>query len=128
MNVMGICGLCLKVALTIGAESVFKSISNKDLNKLTECTLLGHIRWVRQMMDRGIIRSMQWCGTWDMTAGGHTRGNIDRDLLLEVKAGTQVLQTRAEYLCALQGLDIKACAWLSMSWRNANSLRGVTPE
>ena len=33
---------------------------------------------------------MQWCDTRDMTADGHTKGSIDRQLLLEVMVGTQV--------------------------------------
>ena len=45
-------GLSIKVTLTIDAESVFKALSSKDLNKLTECTLLGHTMWTRQMMER----------------------------------------------------------------------------
>eukprot|EP00959_Pyramimonas_sp_CCMP1952_P169371 3537996-Pyramimonas_sp.AAC.1 len=29
-------------------------------------------------MERGIVRSIQWCDTRDMTADGHTQGSIDR--------------------------------------------------
>ena len=46
-------GLCFKITLTIDAESAFKSLSSKVLKKPTECTLLGHIRWILQMMEKG---------------------------------------------------------------------------
>ena len=87
-NILEIGGLCIKVTVTVDAESVCKSLSSKDLQKPTECTLLGHISWIRQMMDRGIVHSVQWCDTRDMTADGHTKGSIDRALLLQVMAGT----------------------------------------
>eukprot|EP00959_Pyramimonas_sp_CCMP1952_P294778 6165542-Pyramimonas_sp.AAC.1 len=76
-------GLSIKVTLTIDAEYVFKSLPSKDLKKPTECTLQGHINWTRQMMERGIVHSIQWCDTRDMTAGGHTKRNIDRDVLVQ---------------------------------------------
>ena len=37
----------------------------------------------------GIIEIVQWCDTRDMTAGGHAKGSIDRELLLDVMAGNQ---------------------------------------
>ena len=85
-------GLSIKVYLTIDAESVFKSLSSKDLKKPTECTLLGHISWIRQMMSKGIVYAIQWCDTRDMTADGHTKGSIDRDGILQVMAGQQTFK------------------------------------
>ena len=82
-------GLSIKVSLTIDAESVYKSLSSKDLKIPTERTLLGHISWIRELMDIGIVHNVQWCDTRDMTADGHTKGSIDRDGLLEVMSGTQ---------------------------------------
>ena len=41
------------------------------------------------MMERGIVHSVQWCDTRDMTADGHTKGSIDRELLLQVMSGQQ---------------------------------------
>ena len=51
--------------------------------------MLGHISWIRELMDIGIVRNVQWCDSRDMSAGGHTKGSIDRDGLLEVMSGTQ---------------------------------------
>ena len=77
------------MTLTTDAESVFKSLSSKDLKTPTEKTLLGHVAWLRQLLDRGLIWEVQWCDTRDMTADGHTKGSIDRALLLAVMDGKQ---------------------------------------
>ena len=41
------------------------------------------------MLERGIVQSIQWCDILGMTADGHTKGSIDRELLLQVMAGSQ---------------------------------------
>ena len=41
------------------------------------------------MMERNIVHCVQWCDTRDMTADGHTKGSIDRELLLQVMSGIQ---------------------------------------
>eukprot|EP00959_Pyramimonas_sp_CCMP1952_P249145 5208025-Pyramimonas_sp.AAC.1 len=71
-------GFNIKAILTIDAESVFTSLSSKDLQKPTECTLLGRISWKRQMIDRDVVHGVQWCGTRDMAAEGYAKGCIDR--------------------------------------------------
>ena len=85
-------GLCLKVTLTTDAESVYKSLTSRDLKVPTEKTLLGHVSWIRELLELGIVSHIQCCDTRDMTADGHTKGSIDRALLLEVMAGQQVFR------------------------------------
>ena len=80
-------GLQLKVILTIDAESVYKSLTSRDLKAPTEKTLLGHVAWIRELLTHGIITTMQWCDTRDMAADGHTKGIIDRQGLLDVMKG-----------------------------------------
>ena len=82
-------GLGLVVTLTTDAESVYKSLTSRDLKVPTEKTLLGHVSWLREMLALGILESVQWCDTRDMTSDGHTKGSIDRHLLLEVMSGRQ---------------------------------------
>eukprot|EP00959_Pyramimonas_sp_CCMP1952_P044208 924008-Pyramimonas_sp.AAC.1 len=43
-------------------------------------------------MERGIVRSIQWCDTRGMTADGHTKGSIDREMLLQVMGGIQTFK------------------------------------
>ena len=82
-------GLDSKVYLTIDAACVSKSLSSKDIKTPTESTLLGHINWIRQMMSTGIVHSIQWCDTRDMTADGHTKGSIDREGISHIMSGRQ---------------------------------------
>jgi hypothetical protein len=83
-------GLALTVILTIDAESVYKSLTSRDLKTPAEKTLLGHVCWIRELLQLRLIESLQWCDTRDMTADGHTKGCIDRHLLLELMKGQQV--------------------------------------
>jgi len=85
-------GLALKVTLTMDAESVYKSVISRDMKAPTEKTLLGHVWWLRELLQIGVIDSVQWCDTRDMTADGHTKGSIDRKGLLEVMHGFQVFK------------------------------------
>ena len=54
-----------------------------------EKTLLGHIARIREWLQNGIIESLQWCDTRDTTADGHTKGSVDRSLLIELMSGRQ---------------------------------------
>ena len=83
-------GMCLKVVLTTDAESVYKSLISRDLRTPTEKTLLGHVSWIREMLQLGVVTYVQWCDTRDMTADGHTKGSIDRQLLFDLMEGRQV--------------------------------------
>ena len=75
--------------MTIDAESVYKSLTSKDLKTPTENTLLGHVAWLRELLDLGIIEKLCWCDTRDMTADGHTKGSIDREPLIRLMKGYQ---------------------------------------
>lgn len=88
-NLREIGGLGIRVTLTIDAESVYKSLSSRDLKIPTEKSLLGHVSWVRELLAAGIVDNIQWCDTRDMTADGHTKGSIDRAGLIEVMSGRQ---------------------------------------
>ena len=82
-------GVCLKITLTTDAESVYKSLTSRDLKVPAEKTLLGHVKWIRELLQLGIITAIQWCDTRDMTADGHTKGSVERQLLLQLMQGSQ---------------------------------------
>ena len=82
-------GLGLIVTLTTDAESVYKSLTSRDLKAPAEKTLLGHVAWIREALQLGIVKKIRWCDTRDMTADGHTKGSIDRELLLLTMRGQQ---------------------------------------
>ena len=81
--------ISIKVTLTTDAESVYKSLTSRDLKTPAEKTLLGHVCWLRELMKLELIHKLQWCDTRDMTADGHTKGSIDRQSLLDVMQGRQ---------------------------------------
>ena len=82
-------GLKVEATLTVDAESVYKSLISADAKVPAEKSLLGHIAWVRDMLSKGLVRFVKWCDTRDMSSDGHTKGSIDRKLLLEVMSGWQ---------------------------------------
>ena len=81
----------MKIYLTIDAESVYKSLTSRELKTPAEKTLLGHISWIRELLQLRIIQMIQWCDTRDMTADGHTKGCTDRKLLLYLMSAIQQL-------------------------------------
>ena len=85
-------GWNLTVVLTIDAESVFRSLTSRDLKTPAEKTLLGHVCWLREALQLGLIRSIRWCDTRDMVADGHTKGCIDRKCLIDLMHGKQSFQ------------------------------------
>ena len=87
-------GWPIDVTLTMDAESVYKSVTSRDLKTPTEKTLLGHICWIREALQKRLIARVQWCDTRDMIADGHTKGSVDRKGLLEAMHGRQRFQYR----------------------------------
>ena len=85
-------GWPMTVHLTLDAESVFKSITSRDLKTPTEKTLLGHVCWIREALRLGLITKVQWCDTRDMLADGHTKGSVDRAGLVEAMSGRQTFR------------------------------------
>ena len=47
--------LALKVTLTTDAESVCKSITGRDLKAPAEKALLGHVWWLGELIQIGVI-------------------------------------------------------------------------
>ena len=84
--------LPMQVTLTIDAESVYKSLTSLDLKTSAEKTLLGHVMWIRDQLEKGTITQIQWCDTRDMVADGHTKGSVDRKALLDLMNGIQCYQ------------------------------------
>ena len=90
-------GLRIEVTLTIDAESVYKSLTSKDLHIPTEKTLIGQVAWLREVLSLNLIHKVCWCDTRDMTADGHTKGTIDRQLLLQLMNGNQKFNYDVKY-------------------------------
>ena len=45
--------------------------------------------WIREKLQNGIIKKIQWRDTRDSTADGHTKGNVDRQAIINLMKGSQ---------------------------------------
>eukprot|EP00959_Pyramimonas_sp_CCMP1952_P196215 4102287-Pyramimonas_sp.AAC.1 len=64
-------GCCIKVSLTIDAESIF-------------CPVQTY-----RSRQSGYYSGIKWCDTRDMKTDGQTKGSIDREFLLQTMSGHQ---------------------------------------
>ena len=67
--------LDIEATLTVDAESVYKSITSRDIKTPTEKTSLGHVAWLRELLNQGILSYVQWCDARDMASNGHRGGS-----------------------------------------------------
>ena len=67
--------------------SVFAAVTATHIKIPAEKSLLSHVQYVRELLDRKIIDALLWFDTRDMTADAHTKGIISRELLLRSMKG-----------------------------------------
>jgi hypothetical protein len=80
-------GLCFRTTLTVDAMSLFTAIAAATVRVPTEKSLAGHLFWLRELLDNGVLSELVWADTRDMSADGHTKGSIDRRMLLDLMKG-----------------------------------------
>ena len=80
-------GLCFRSILTVDAMSLFAAIAATTVKIPAEKNLAGHLFWLRELIDRKVLSQIQWADTRDMSSDGHTKGSIDRQMLLDVMLG-----------------------------------------
>lgn len=77
--------------LMLDAKSVFESCKSNNFKPPAESSLAGHILWIREMHDKGLLHDLGWADTRDMFADGLTKGNVPRDGLQEIMSGSTTL-------------------------------------
>ena len=82
----------IPTALYFDAKSVYAAIIATFIKPPAEKSLLCHIRYIRELLDKGIIQFLFWIDTRDMTADGLTKGSVDRNTLHALMDGVQELQ------------------------------------
>ena len=80
-------GTAVKLFLGLDAMSVFAAITAMILKVPAETSLVVHLRWVRNLLDCGILDAIVWVDTRSMASDGLTKGAIDRKALHEVMDG-----------------------------------------
>ena len=78
--------------LMIDAKSVYESLRASVFRPPVENSLSGHVLWLREMHDKGLLTSIVWTDTRDMYADGLTKGVIKRNALFEAMAGSIILR------------------------------------
>jgi len=67
--------------LYVDAMSVYAAVTATFIKTPAEKSLLCHIQFIRELLDRGVYQAMCWLDTRDMLADGLTKGCVDRSLL-----------------------------------------------
>ncbi len=80
-------GLCFRTTLTVDAMSLFAAISIATVRIPSEKSLAGHLLWLRELIDLGLLSYLQWADTRDISADGHTKASIDRKTALTLMNG-----------------------------------------
>ena len=80
-------GSLIYTVLCIDGLSVWHSVSSVVPKPPAEKTLHVHVRWLRELIDRKVLRCLRWVDTRDMNADGHTKGTIDREAILQLMLG-----------------------------------------
>ena len=72
--------------------SVFSAVTADRVKAPAEKSLLSHIQFVRELLDKGIVRALMWLDTRDMTADGMTKGSVDRKAIEDCMSGSITFQ------------------------------------
>jgi len=76
-----------KATLSVDAMSLFAAIAAHTVKIPSEKNLAIHLFWLRELLDRKVIDALEWCDTRDMSADCHTKGSIERDVILALMLG-----------------------------------------
>ena len=82
------CGLAYAFLLTIDSMGVYTSVKACSVKLPNEKSVACHMLWLRELLLRQVLSQLRWSDTRDMTADGHTKGQVDRSGLLRVMSGT----------------------------------------
>ena len=74
-------GLAFHMWLCIDAMSVLAAMTAEAVRTPAEKSLVGHVLWLRELADRGILTGAAWVDTRDMLSDGLTKGSVDRYLI-----------------------------------------------
>ena len=85
------------MALRVDAMSVFAAVTATFAKTPAEKSLLCHVQFLRELLDRKALRTIVWTDARDMLADGLTKGVVDRTALHTVTDGH--LQVRHTTKC-----------------------------
>jgi hypothetical protein len=80
-------GIVFKTILIVDAMSLFAAVSALVVRVPSVRSLAGHLFWMRELIDRRVLDTLQWCDARDMNADCHTKGSVLRDAFLALMSG-----------------------------------------
>ena len=75
------------MGLYIDALSVYAAVTATFIKVPAEKSLLSHVQYVRERLDRRVLQYLFWLDTRDMIADGLTKGTVDRGQLHQLMEG-----------------------------------------
>ena len=72
-------GFAIKVRVCIDATSVWSALEVDRVKPPAEKSLVCHPLWLKELLNRGVLRELRWVDTRDMTADAHTKGSLALD-------------------------------------------------
>ena len=80
-----------RTALYLDAKSVYAAVTATFIKTPAEKSLLTHVQFLREILDRGTLSAILWIDTRDMIADGLTKGAVGRELLQAAMDGLMTL-------------------------------------
>eukprot|EP00959_Pyramimonas_sp_CCMP1952_P079149 1654453-Pyramimonas_sp.AAC.1 len=71
----------------VDAQSMFSGITAEQVRIPAERHTLYHAKWIRELLERGILKRLWWTDARDFCANGLTKGAVLRDALRCVARG-----------------------------------------
>ena len=90
--------LASPVAITavVDADSVYTSVTAQQVKAPAERSLLVHLQWLRELLDRRVVHTLAWCDTRDMVSDALTKGSVDRASVRAVMDGRLIIEHPAK--------------------------------
>ena len=82
--------------LCVDAMSVLAAMTAEAVRAPAEKSLIGHLLWLRELADRGILTGAAWVDTRDMLSDGLTKGSVDRASIHAVMDGRLIIEHPAK--------------------------------
>ena len=85
-----------RISIVLDAKSVHESLKATMFKAPSENSLSGHVLWMRETHDKGLVDNIIGADARDMYADGLTKGSVPRDSLNEVMSGKILLRHNVE--------------------------------
>jgi hypothetical protein len=89
-------GWKVRIALAVDAYSVFAAATAHQIRIPAEKSLVSHVQFLRELLDRGVLHRLWWMDTRDMAADGLTKGVIDREAVHAIMNGVMFLRHKSQ--------------------------------